>query len=668
MKRIARLCLLLTLALGGTGIWMMQLLHSARDVRGLLPDDHPGNVILLIAAGIVGAMMLFFMLKGKNREYRICVDLPVEGIGSAFAAAAFALSAVTFYQGVHVLGFVRLITAACFAALAFYQLQAKKPKLLISVLLCVLNVLLTFEQLRNVMGLTQPQQYLIRGVQTVCFSLYVLYFTMLQTPERSHRNALVFRLGALFFTMLCIPGEDWPYYTGLSLWLLSGGFFKPYAMHLPVGVGKCIRKLEKAGYTAYVVGGCVRDALMGITPHDYDLCTNATPDEICQVFESCKLIRNGEKHGTIGVIMGETVYEITTYRTEGTYADNRHPDWVQFVDRVEEDLARRDFTVNAMAYHPARGYVDPFGGRQDLYDGIIRAVGDAKSRFQEDALRILRGVRFACRFRYEVEPETLQAMQELSPLMENLARERVLSEMTQILCYMTSEDLIRFQTVILQIIPELSPCVGFQQHNRHHKYDVWQHTALVLTFVEPVPALCWAALLHDAGKPSVFTRDEKGQGQGHFYGHADVSAEIADKVLHRLKASTALREQVVLLVKHHGDILKPEPALLRRKLSKYGASSVLQLANLQRADRYGTGTMSEDTIYEKIKKLVAKLQQEEACLQIRDLAVNGHDLMELGFAPGPALGQCQKRLLEQVLDGTLPNEREALLAKAKEYL
>lgn len=666
MKRIARLCLLLTLVLGGTGIWMMQLLQTARDIRGLLPSEHPGNVILLITAGIVGIVMLFLMLKGKNREYRICVRFPAEGIGSLFAAAAFAVSAATFYQGVHVMGFARLITAACFAALAFYQLQAKKPKLLISVLICCLNVLLTFEQLRNVMGLTQPQLYLIRGVQTVCFSLYVLYFTMLQTPERSHRNALVFRLGALFFTMLCIPGEDWLYYTGLSLWLLSGCFFKPYAMHLPESVRKCIRKLEKAGYTAYVVGGCVRDALMGITPHDYDLCTNATPEEICQAFEGCKLIRNGEKHGTIGVIMGEAVYEITTYRTEGTYADNRHPDWVQFVDRVEEDLARRDFTVNAMAYHPARGYVDPFGGRQDLFDGIIRAVGDADSRFREDALRILRGVRFACRFRYEVEPKTLQAMQELSPLMENLARERVLSEMTQILCHMTSEDLIRFQTVILQIIPELSPCVGFQQHNRHHKYDVWIHTALVLHYAEPVPALRWAALLHDAGKPEVFTRDEK--GQGHFYGHADVSTDIADKVLRRLKASTALREQVVLLVKHHMDILRPEPALLRRKLSKYGASSVLLLAKLQQADRYGTGTFSEDTICEKIEKQVAKLQQEDACLQIRDLAINGHDLMELGFPAGPALGECQKRLLEQVLDGTLPNEREALLAKAREYL
>lgn len=666
MKRIARLCLLVTVLAGMVGLWAMKTLYAAADVRGLIPRDHPCNGILLIVAGIVGVMLLLLVWKGNKKECRSCVSIPVEGIGSLAAAAAYIYSALTFYDGVNVLGLARVLMAACFCALAFYQLQAKKPKLIFSVVLCMVTIVLTFEQLRSVMGFTQPQKYMVQGIQTIFLSMYILCFTLLQTPERSQRYGLVCRLGALFSTMICIAGDHWFYYLGLSLWLLSGAFFKPYAMQLPEPVRKCIRKLEHAGYTAYVVGGCVRDALMGTQPHDYDLCTSATPDEICQVFEGCKLIRNGEKHGTIGVILGGKVYEITTYRTEGTYADNRHPDWVQFVDRVEEDLARRDFTINAMAYHPARGYVDPFGGRQDLYDGVIRAVGDAPSRFREDALRILRGVRFACRFRFDVEEKTMQAMEELSPLMENLARERVLSEMTQILCHMEDVDLIRFQTVILQIVPELTACVGFQQHNRHHKFDVWTHTAFVLTYAEPVPALRWAALLHDAGKPEVFTRDEK--GQGHFYGHADVSAEIADKVLHRLKASTALREQVVLLVKHHGDILKPEPTLLRRKLSKYGADTVLLLAKLQQADRYGTGTVSEDTICEKIQKQVTKLQKEEACLQIRDLAINGHDLMELGFAPGPALGECQKRLLEQVLDGTLPNEREALLAKAKEYL
>ena len=431
-------------------------------------------------------------------------------------------------------------------------------------------------------------------------------------------------------------------------------------MHLPENARYCIRRLEQAGFAVYAVGGCVRDACLGLTPHDYDLCTAATPEQIAAIFGDHSLVRAGEKHGTIGVILGAEVLEITTFRTEGDYADSRHPGWVAFVPDIETDLSRRDFTVNAMAFSPTRGYADPFGGREDLKKGILRAVGDPSLRFTEDALRILRGVRFAVRYGLAVEEKTMDAMTSLAPRLQNIAAERIFEELCKLLPLVTAEDLLRFAPVLTEVIPELAPTVGFQQHSIHHTYDVFTHAAHVVAGVPADLTLRWAALLHDVGKPACFTLDE--EGNGHFYGHAKHGAELANAILRRLKAPNALREQVVLLVERHMTLIEPERKAVRRWLSRLGPETFGQLLQLQEADMgsKGTGKPAEMAQFDCLRALAQQIGAENACLQIKDLAVNGHDLQTLGYR-GPAIGQALQRLLEQVLEETLPNEKEALL-------
>ena len=433
-------------------------------------------------------------------------------------------------------------------------------------------------------------------------------------------------------------------------------------MVIPEYVLTCLNALENANFPCYAVGGCVRDALLGLTPHDYDLCTAATPAQIKAVFSHHSLVLAGEKHGTVGVITPEGVVEITTFRTEGDYLDNRHPETVTFVSDIQADLARRDFTVNAMAYSPTRGFVDPFGGREDLEKRILRAVGNPAARFREDSLRILRGVRFSVRFQLTLDPDTQSAMTELAPLMENLARERVFEELCQLLPLVKAEDLLRDIPVLTRVIPELSPMVGFDQRSPHHAYDIFTHTAYVTQAVAPELALRWAALLHDVGKPAAFTTDET--GRGHFYGHAQLGAELANEILLRLKAPTALRERVVFLIAHHMDKFQPERKQLRRQLSRYGEETLKQLLALQKADFCSKGVLGDTLPCSGIEELIAEILAEESCLTVKDLAVNGHDLMALGIT-GQAIGQTLNALLDAVLEENLPNERGALLEAAK---
>ena len=431
-------------------------------------------------------------------------------------------------------------------------------------------------------------------------------------------------------------------------------------MYLPEYILQCLDALENAGYAAYAVGGCVRDACLGLMPHDYDLCTSALPEQTEEVFADRRLVLAGKKHGTVGVVTEFGVVEITTFRTEGEYRDNRHPDWVAFVPNVEEDLARRDFTVNAMAYSPKRGFADPFGGREDLKNGVLRAVGDPQKRFREDSLRILRGVRFAVRYALRVEEATERAMLSEAHLMDNLARERVFEELCKLITLVDAEDLKRFAPILAAVIPELEPLIGFDQHSPHHAYDLYTHVAHVVAGVPADLTLRWAALLHDIGKIPTFTRDET--GRGHFYGHAPKGAEMADGVLHRLKAPTALRERVVLLIEKHMTKLTPDKKLLRRQIGRLGWETVEQLLALQQADMgsKGTGNPEEMDIFPQIREILDEIKAENACLSLKDLAVNGHDLMALGFT-GKAIGTCLNALLEQVLDEKLPNEKDALL-------
>ena len=432
-------------------------------------------------------------------------------------------------------------------------------------------------------------------------------------------------------------------------------------MYLPPYVENCISALEAQGFAAYAVGGCVRDALLGLTPHDYDLCTAARPEQIKAIFAGHNLVLAGEKHGTVGVVTQGEVVEITTFRQEGDYLDNRHPERVDFVTDVTQDLARRDFTVNAMAYSPSRGFADPFGGRQDLTRKVLRAVGEPAQRFREDSLRILRGVRFAVRFGLETEEATGRAMEELAPLMDNLARERVMEELCKLLPAVQAEDLLRYAPILCQVIPELAPTVGFQQRNPHHIYDVYTHTAHVVAAVPPKLHLRWAALLHDVGKPETFTVDDR--GNGHFYGHGAQSARMADGILRRLKASNDLRERVVTLVEQHMTRLQADKKQLRRWLSRLGEEMLWDLLDLQAADFGGKGVEAPEDQAE-IRQLLAEILAEESCLGLKDLAVNGRDLMALGYV-GPEIGRMLQRLLERVLDEQIPNDKAALLAAAE---
>lgn len=667
MKKITRLLPLFTVVLGVICALMRQQLFENADVKGLISESHPFHMLLTVLTVLLLLLVSIGALWGVGKDHRSITTLPVQALGCLAAAVGHLIWYVMTPEATGIFSWLKPVVAAFFLVMALYRFVSGKMPLLPAALASLGMMVLCFGQYRQWGQYTQLHEYLFPSMAAVFTALYSLQYLLMETVEKSGKKAFFINQAALFSCIGCLSTALWPYYLCMALWLLSGLFVRPCKMILPEDVKKCIKKLEKEGFTAYCVGGCVRDAMLGLTPHDYDLCTNAKPQDICRVFEEYKLIRNGEKHGTVGVVMNGTVYEITTYRTEGDYQDHRHPDSVEFVDHIQEDLARRDFTVNAMAYHPETGYYDPFGGSKDLLDGVLRAVGQPRVRFQEDALRILRGVRFACRFRLQIEEETLKAMEELTPLLDDLAAERVCSELTQALCHMTQEDLLRYSFVILQVIPELKECVGFQQHNPHHKYDVFTHTAAVLEAVENDPALRWAALLHDAGKPKTFTRDE--QGVGHFFGHAQVSAEIAEEVLRRLKVSNSLKEQVMFLIEHHMDALPAEENSLRKKLSKYGSENLRKLVVLQQADRGGKNTRKADDLKtEKILSIIEKMEQTEGCLQIRDLAVNGYDLMELGFEAGPALGDCQQMLLEQVLEGKLPNEKEALTEKAREYL
>ena len=439
-------------------------------------------------------------------------------------------------------------------------------------------------------------------------------------------------------------------------------------MKLPQAVQYCISSLEAAGFRAFAVGGCVRDSLLGLTPADFDLCTSAKPDQIAQVFARHQLLHHGEKHGTVGVVLDGEVFEITTFRMEGGYEDARHPNWVDFVENVEEDLARRDFTINAMAYNPSTGYVDPFGGREDLKNKILRTVGDPDARFREDALRILRGARFSARFRLTPDPATLSAMDRLAPLLDKIARERVFEELCKLLVSATAADLQQFIPLLTQVIPELSPSVGFQQHSPHHRYDVFTHTAHVVEAVPKEPSLRWAALLHDVGKPACFTQDEN--GRGHFKGHAKISQEMADAILLRLKAPSALRQQVTELIGLHMTKLEPDKKLLRRRLGKLGQDRLEQLLELQEADMgsKGTGISEGMEQFQILRAMISEILSEDACLSIKDLAITGWDLQQIGLAPGPEMGRCLNWLLGQVQDEVLSNEKALLLETVKKLL
>lgn len=424
-----------------------------------------------------------------------------------------------------------------------------------------------------------------------------------------------------------------------------------------------LQKLERAGFSAWAVGGCVRDCLLGRLPHDWDLCTTALPRETAAVFAAFPLVRAGEKHGTIAVCTEAGPVEITTLRTEGGYVDGRRPGWVAFTPSLEEDLSRRDFTVNAMAWSPKDGLHDPFGGRHDLQNGVLRAVGDPETRFREDGLRILRGLRFAARFSLEPEEKTKEAMLFCAPLLQKIAPERCFAELEGLLPSVTAEELTEFAPVICAVIPELAPAVGFCQNNPHHSLDVYSHIARVVEAAPTELPLRLAALLHDVGKPACYTEDEN--GVGHFLGHAQVGAEMAEEILSRLRCPKRLKDQVVTLILWHGACRKTTEKGIRRLLAKLGPDTVRQLLSLDRADCHGKPTDDHQEVFDEFQRLLDGVLRSDACFSQKDLSVSGKDLLEMGMLPGPGLGRVLKTLLARVSEGELSNERKALLAAAK---
>ncbi len=673
-----KLLLPLILGAGALGAALRAwLLHTGIDSRGLLLRAHPGSYLPFILTAAVMAVLYLFLrpMTGVPAYKRLFPRSAAAAIGCLAAAAGILISDLyefTPADSIRVISCILGIAAAgCLIYLAVCRLRNLRPAPGFHSCVTVYLMVHLLSQYRTWNSEPQLQLYVFDLLASVFLMFFAYRRTTLDAGSGSRRWYVFFRFGALFFCLLAIPGGNWLFYLCMAVWTAADHCsLRPERsctpMELPEKVLYCLNALERAGFEAYVVGGCVRDALLGLTPHDYDMCTSATPEQIAQVFSSHRLVRSGEIHGTIGVILEDEVFEITTFRTEGGYSDSRHPDWVEFVTDLNADLARRDFTVNAMAYAPDWGYIDPWGGQRDLHHRILRTVGDGAVRFQEDPLRILRGVRFAVCYGLTPDPSTQKAMLDQAYLMDNLARERVFSELCKLIVRVNAQDLLRYAPIITQVIPELEASVGFDQHSPHHAHDVYTHIALTVQSVPDELPLRLAALLHDAGKPQVFSQDET--GRGHFYEHAKVSARIAEQVLLRLKAPTALCSQVVFLVERHMTPLEPERKLLLRRLSAYGEEGVRWLLSLQRADFCSKGVDNGEAAYfDQIETLLNEICAEAPCLTAKDLAVHGDDLLSLGLEPGPHIGEGMRFLLQQVLDDILPNTREALMDAARDF-
>ena len=435
-------------------------------------------------------------------------------------------------------------------------------------------------------------------------------------------------------------------------------------LKIPAGAAFILQRLKTTGHRAYVVGGCVRDSLLGIAPKDWDVCTGAKPEEMQSAFRDCRVIETGLKHGTLTVLRDGEPYEVTTFRVDGAYTDHRHPDAVIFVENVIDDLARRDFTVNAMAYNPEEGLIDAFGGQEDLKKRLIRCVGEPEKRFSEDALRILRALRFASVYNFLIEEKTAQAIHALKHTLHDVAAERIRVELAKLLCGRGAEDILRqYADVIFEILPQLAPLAGFDQRcPRYHAFDVWEHTLRAVAAVEPTEVLRLTMLLHDSGKPASFTCDP--DGTGHFYGHAKRSVAIAKEVLTYLRVDNATLDTVLTLVAHHDIPLDMEKPAILRRLNQFGEDGLAALISVHRADGIAKGVTPAavpDMWARDMRKAVAEVLAENPCFTLKDLAVNGRDLMAAGVPKGPALGQTLSRLLEAVMAGDVPNEREALI-------
>lgn len=428
------------------------------------------------------------------------------------------------------------------------------------------------------------------------------------------------------------------------------------------GAKHILQTLTGAGYEAYLVGGCVRDLLRGVDPHDWDICTSARPEETEACFAGQRIIKTGLKHGTVTVLEDGEPYEITTYRIEGPYSDSRRPDYVEFVSSLEADLARRDFTMNAIALGLDGDLRNPFGGEADIRTGLIRCVGEPAQRFQEDGLRVMRALRFGAVFGYEIEEKTAQAIHENRHMLEHVAAERINVELCKLLTGSNVGEILRqYPDVFCQFWPELGPLVMLEQNNPWHCWGGWEHTIHAVEAAPPDLVLRLAMLLHDIGKPACKSTDEK--GIDHFYGHPAVSAKLTGQMLRALKFDNGTRERVVTLVEYHDVQIPNRDRSIRKWLGRLGPEAFFQLLEVKRADGMGQSyELVKDrlTQLEEMKATAEKIVAQGQCFSLKDLAVNGQDVIAAGIAPGPEVGRVLGRLLEGVLSGEFPNHRKTL--------
>lgn len=436
-------------------------------------------------------------------------------------------------------------------------------------------------------------------------------------------------------------------------------------MILSKGALKAIEMLNNAGYEAYAVGGCVRDAIMNIEINDFDITTSATPEEMQQVFKNERTYETGIKHGTITFVYENENVEITTYRLDGEYEDNRRPKSVEFTKRLENDLKRRDFTMNAIVYNNSEGYIDMFGGIEDIKNKTIRAIGNPKDRFNEDALRILRAIRFASKLGFKIEENTKKAMLECKHLLHNISGERIAAEINKfVLGSNVKKAILDHYDILSEIIPEFEAMHNFDQKNDWHVYDVLTHTAVVVENTPQIAHLRLTALLHDTGKVHTFTVDDR--GIGHFYGHNDKSAEIAENYLTKYKYDNFTKERVYKLVKVHDTPIEPDRILIKKRINRMGKDCFFDLIKIKRADNLAQNLNKVRLdIIDEIEKIATDIVNED-CFTLGSLKINGGDLIKNGFKPGKQLGNILNTLLEEVMEEKIPNEKEELLKRAEE--
>lgn len=438
---------------------------------------------------------------------------------------------------------------------------------------------------------------------------------------------------------------------------------------IPENVKIVINCLEQNGYEAFLVGGCVRDAVLGKAPKDYDIATSAVPEEV----KAClggyyNVIETGVKHGTVTVVSGDDYIEVTTFRIDGEYSDRRRPDSVKFSGNLADDLARRDFTINAMAYNPKTGIIDNFGGQKDLFRQKIRCIGEPAVRFSEDALRIMRALRFASELNFEIDVVTAAAIHSMKGLLTQISVERLSKELELLITGMApAEVLVSFSDVICTVMPEIRPCIGFEQHSRYHVYDVWKHTAVALEHACNDREVRLALLLHDIAKPKCFRMDE--EGNGHFPGHEQEGAKMAEDILRRMRFSNDTISSVSELVKYHYVTPVDDDSVVKRLLATVGTHDFFKLTEVMKGDsRAKQGFCFERVqILENMEKRAERIIAAKECISIPQLEVNGTDIASLG-AEGRQIGDILNNLLSLVIEGRISNIRAELIKAAKEMI